>query len=488
MPPFEDDTVSFFSSCDTIDTFGTEDLASLGEEEIVVPQDYYDQSTVDGDDVNDYSGMAITVDDTTLTNDYDYQDYQEDFDDHDEEEEEHPTCSTVASSSSTSSHPRRRRPSSRIFFREGVNTLTDVSPQRPRRSLSLSRPILLPPDSGGIIKSCTFAADEDLVHIFKVPCLVELLATPEECSTIWYSSDEQEDILMECIATVRALRQTISTITTNSHSASEPSGSDLHHRHHPIHPRHSLDLLQSKLVDDHEELTDRGLEFMSSVGFDISRNSRAAVQALLQEQDRLRKELLEAQNESQLEMEEAVGETTTSTLSPSDPERLSHVCRRTSAHRQRIAHLMGIRDARAVQEDSYNSNQSNKKNRSNSNSSSGNRMMESHSMHSSTTSSSHASHTSSDKHHSHRKNLQRDGSLRRINPWAQPPHPQAPPSTSSSPSQSQRKSLDHCPQHRLSHPSMTRSLHDSGGRARARQARREQSFSAARLRQSQDTK
>jgi hypothetical protein len=479
MPPFEDDTVSIFSSCDTIDTFGTEDLASLGEEEI--PVQHYGHDTVDGD-VDDYSGMAITVDDTTLTNDYDYQDYQEDFNDHEEEEDtveesaanhHHPTCSTVVSSSS-SSH-RRRRPSSRTFFREGVNSVTDVSPQRPRRSLSLSRPLLLPPDS---VKGCTFAAEEDLVHIYNVPCLVELLTTPEERSMIWYSSDEQQVILTECIVTARALRQTTATLATNRESASETSSSDLH-RHHQSHYRDSLDLLQSKLVDEHEELTDRGLEFMSSVGFDISRNSRAAVQAVLQEQDRLRQELLVARNEREPETVSSF----VSALSPSDPDRLSHVCRRTSAHRQRIAHLMGIRDARAVQDDDFNLNKSKNSNSSGSISS---RLMGSYSMHSSSnsTSSSHASgsQSSSGKHDSHGKTLQREGSLRRINPWSQPP-----PSTSLSPSQLQRKN-HHPPQHRLSHPSMTRSLHDSGGRARARQARREQSFSAARLRQSQDTK
>ena len=111
----------------------------------------------------------------------------------------------------------------------------------------------------------------------------------EEFEAVWYSQAELRSTLTACRTTVAAI-------------------------------------LQGTLVkdDDDEEYTTRGLEYMTTEGFDISQNIKEIVQLVLEEQTRQREEETPA------------------------PDSLADVLASASAHRSRIAHLIGLRDARSV--------------------------------------------------------------------------------------------------------------------------------------------
>ena len=86
-------------------------------------------------------------------------------------------------------------------------------------------------------------------------------------------------------------------------------------------------ILQGTLIkdDDDEEYTTRGLEYMTTEGFDISQNIKEIVQWVLEEQTRQREE-----------------------ETPESSHSLADILATASAHRSRVAHLIGMRDARAV--------------------------------------------------------------------------------------------------------------------------------------------
>ena len=111
----------------------------------------------------------------------------------------------------------------------------------------------------------------------------------EEFEAVWYSQAELRSTLTACRTTVAAI-------------------------------------LQGTLIkdDDDEEYTTRGLEYMTTEGFDISQNIKEIVQLVLEEQTRQREEETPA------------------------PDSLADVLASASAHRSRIAHLIGLRDARSV--------------------------------------------------------------------------------------------------------------------------------------------
>jgi hypothetical protein len=112
----------------------------------------------------------------------------------------------------------------------------------------------------------------------------------EEFEAVWYSQAELRATTTECRTTVVAI-------------------------------------LQGKVIeDDDEEYTTRGLEYMTLEGFDISQNVNEIVQSVLEEQTRQREEKIPA------------------------PDLLADILASASAHRSRIAHLRGIRDARAVRD------------------------------------------------------------------------------------------------------------------------------------------
>jgi hypothetical protein len=114
--------------------------------------------------------------------------------------------------------------------------------------------------------------------------------TKEEFEAVWYSQAELRATTTECRTTVAAI-------------------------------------LQGKVIeDDDEEYTTRGLEYMTLEGFDISQNINEIVQSVLEEQTRQREEKIPA------------------------PDLLADILASASAHRSRVAHLRGMRDARAVRD------------------------------------------------------------------------------------------------------------------------------------------
>ena len=123
--------------------------------------------------------------------------------------------------------------------------------------------------------------------------------SPEEHTLLWYDSKEVEKIHKECAETVRKMH------------AGEP------------------------LVEDDPESTTRGLEYMTPNGFDITTSSLEVVQAVLEEQERQRKEALENGSAS--------GEKFVL-----DDELLADVSEGVSRHRSRIAHLAAMKDERAI--------------------------------------------------------------------------------------------------------------------------------------------
>jgi hypothetical protein len=120
-----------------------------------------------------------------------------------------------------------------------------------------------------------------------IPCAYEDLSK-EEFEAIWYSQAELLATIAECRTTVTAM-------------------------------------LQGQVIrEDDKEYTKRGLEYMTTEGFDLSQNIKEIVQSVLEEQTRQREEKTPA------------------------PEFLADILASASSHRLRIAHLMGMRDARAV--------------------------------------------------------------------------------------------------------------------------------------------
>jgi hypothetical protein len=150
--------------------------------------------------------------------------------------------------------------------------LIDTAPFRPPRSISR------PP------RSISF---HDEPTIQEIPYADQDLSK-EEFQAAWYSQAELQATITECRITVAAM-------------------------------------LQGKVIkDDDEEYTQRGLEFMTAEGFDISQNIKEIVQSVLEEQTRQKEEKTHV------------------------PDFLAAILAGASAHRSRIAQLIGMRDARAV--------------------------------------------------------------------------------------------------------------------------------------------
>jgi hypothetical protein len=126
----------------------------------------------------------------------------------------------------------------------------------------------------------------DEVHVQNIPCRADL--SEEDKIGVWYTVQEIQRSLNECKETVIAMQSGV------------------------------------PMMDSDSEVTSRGLEYMTVDGFDITTSSLGAVKILLEEQERQRSEgVFEA-------------------------DMLACSVGGISKHRLRIAHLAGMKDARAV--------------------------------------------------------------------------------------------------------------------------------------------
>jgi hypothetical protein len=135
-------------------------------------------------------------------------------------------------------------------------------------------------------KSTTICPARDEIHL--VDRLQDL--APEVITRVWFSQKELNETMLECRQTVRQMRDGV-----------------------PLADG-----------DDDSGLTSRGLEYCTPDGFDITTSSLDVVKLILEEQQRQRAEGI------------------------ADPEMLAAAVGGISRHRQRIAHLAAMKDARVV--------------------------------------------------------------------------------------------------------------------------------------------
>jgi hypothetical protein len=140
---------------------------------------------------------------------------------------------------------------------------------------------------------------------------------------LWFTSQEMEEILRDCRRTVQMMQQDGGLILLNDEDNNDKDKDDI-----GVTARTATSTKTSS--SDTDMTTTRGLEYCTAEGFDItSSTSQETIRLVLAEQDRQRNE------------HGAV-----------DPVALASVIGQTSRHRQRVSHLMGMKDARSVYGDS----------------------------------------------------------------------------------------------------------------------------------------
>ena len=295
MAPLDDDTVSYYT-VDSMDTFDTDDLFCDDDDVgtlLAESTDFRLGGTT-------ASAMKSSSSSTEI--------YSEDDDD----------CSV-------DSEINRIVRSVPTLQSRGMNKLTDVSPTYPRRTYSVSPPVNI---------CVTFPSSEDpadFLQVRNVESVLNMVSTEEEFAGVWFTRQELDATMQECTATVKALRGCCESGPQDSPSALGGT----------------MGFLTAKLEQQEDELTDRGLEYVTEHGFDMSRNSMPVVQAVLKEQRRLREERASATAE--LAIVKSPRPPLPKVLSTKlDPGLLATVSSRSSSHRQRIAHLTGLRDAQEV--------------------------------------------------------------------------------------------------------------------------------------------
>ena len=180
--------------------------------------------------------------------------------------------------------------SSRLFNEDSINKkLTDVSPTYPRRTYSVSPPVDLcvtfPNDDEG---DDELQDQQQLEEVHHVECVLNMLESEEEFAIVWVTREELKSTMDECTATVKALRGSNHGGDSNNDDKEGRSAGGGSLTQTEIGDTSSF--LVAKMKQDDGELTDRGLEYVTEFGFDMSKNSKPIVQAVLQTQQRLLKE------------------------------------------------------------------------------------------------------------------------------------------------------------------------------------------------------